>query len=378
MAGQEELLEGLEGEARGSREALLEELLAAGAGEDEIRRAHRAGRLALLPLELVLREEGGATIAEVAARHGVELDALVRTRRALGLPVELEAPIYGGALDNHATRLAAARASGVPVEALVAINRVIGRSIAAVAAASRDLVVATLAEAHDDERRDDERDLAMELARSVEGLVPLMEPVLGYAYREHLNELVREEVADRILAQPGGTPDVRDVAVAFADLVGFTALGGDRGTPQALGDVAQRLEELAIEALRPGVNLVKTIGDEVMLASVDAASLVVVVLDLLRLVEAQEEFPALRAGVAAGPALRQGGDWYGRPVNLASRLTALAQPGTLLADDAARAAAPDAARWTEAGSQEVRGFEGPVATHSTPPAWHDSEARPRQ
>lgn len=368
MAGREELLEGLEGDARGSREALLEELLAAGAGEDEIRRAHRTGRLALLPLELVLREEGSATIAEVAERHGVELDVLVRTRRALGLPVDLEAPIYGGALDNHAARLAAARASCVPVEALVAINRVIGRSIAAVAAASRDLVVATLAEAHGGEGPGDERGLAMELARSVEGLVPLMEPVLGYAYREHLNELVREEVADRLLAQPGGTPDVRDVAVAFADLVGFTALG-DRGTPQALGGVAQRLEELADDALRPGVNLVKTIGDEVMLASIDAASLVEVVLDLLHLVEAQEEgFPALRAGVAAGPALRQGGDWYGRPVNLASRLTTLAQPGTLLADDAARTAAPDAARWTEAGSQEVRGFERPVATHCARPA----------
>lgn len=143
----------------------------------------------------------------------------MRTRRALGLPVELEAPVYGGALDNHAARFAAARASGVPVEALVAINRVIGRSIAAVAAASRDLVVATLAEAHGDQDPVDERDLAMELARSVEGLVPLMEPVLGYAYREHLNELVREEVADRILAQPGGPPDVRDVAVAFADIV---------------------------------------------------------------------------------------------------------------------------------------------------------------
>lgn len=367
MADSEELMEGLEGEARASRWALLEELRAAGAGEDEIRHAHRDGRLALLPLELVLREAGRATINEVAERHGVKLEALVRTRRALGLPVELEAPVYGGALDSHAARLAAALANGVPVEALVAINRVIGRSIATVAAASRDLLVATLAQAYDGGEPEDEHDMAMEVARSVEGLVPLMEPVLGYAYREHLNELVREEVADRILAQPRGTPDVRDVAVAFADLVGFTALG-DRATPLALGGVAQRLEELTGDVLRPGVNLVKTIGDEVMLASVDATELIEVVLDLLRLAEAQQDFPALRAGVAVGQALRQGGDWYGRPVNLASRLTSLAQPGTLLADDAARAAATDVTRWTEAGPKELRGFEGPVETHSARPA----------
>lgn len=366
MADIGDLVADLQGEARTSREALLRELLDAGVAPDEIRRAHREGRLALLPLELVLREEGRATLEQVAERHGVEVDVLVRTRRALGLPVDLEAPVYGDALESHAVRLAAALAGGVPVDALVAINRVIGRSIAAVAAASRDLIVATLAQSQGSIPTEGERELAVELARAAEGLVPLMEPVLGYAYREHLNELVREEAAGRILAQPGYAHDVRDVAIGFADLVGFTALG-DSVTPQALGTVAQRLEELAGDALRPGVSLVKTIGDEVMLASADAASLVEVVLDLLRLVEAEEALPSLRAGVAAGQALRQGGDWYGRPVNLASRLTSLAHPGTLLADEAARAAAPDAA-WTETGPQDVRGFVAPPQTYSAQPA----------
>ena len=57
----------------------------------------------------------------------------------------------------------------------------------------------------------------------------------------------------------------------------------------------------------------------------------------LALVEAAEregeDFPLLRAGVAAGGALPRGGDWYGRPVNLASRITAIARPGSVLTDE---------------------------------------------
>ena len=143
-----------------------------------------------------------------------------------------------------------------------------------------------------------------------------------------MRELVRLEAGTRLAR--AGEPDVREVAIAFADLVDFTGLG-DRLAPNELAEVAERFETLAFEALEPGVNVVKTIGDEVMLASADPPALVASVLALIASAEGSD-LPRIRAGAAAGPARHRAGDWYGRTVNLASRLTALAEPGTVAGD----------------------------------------------
>jgi adenylate cyclase len=103
---------------------------------------------------------------------------------------------------------------------------------------------------------------------------------------------------------------------------------------------------------------VKTIGDAAMLVSTEAASMTDAA---LRLVEASEEegeeFPSLRAGIARGPALVQTGDYYGRPVNLASRITGIAKPGSVLVDPAAKRAALDAFEYSFAGERRLKGFE---------------------
>ena len=87
----------------------------------------------------------------------------------------------------------------------------------------------------------------------------------------------------------------------------------------------------------PPVRLVKLIGDAAMLVSTDTGAMVEAA---LRMVEAAEregdDFPRLRAGIAHGSLHVQGGDYYGRPVNLASRLTAVARPGSVLLDRAAK------------------------------------------
>src|SRR3712207_2804217 len=89
----EELAAGLEGDARRARLALVDHLLTQGVTAGELRVAHDQGRLALLPLERLLRAEGNETVEEIAARFGVDSESLIRTRRALGLPVERGAPI---------------------------------------------------------------------------------------------------------------------------------------------------------------------------------------------------------------------------------------------------------------------------------------------
>jgi adenylate cyclase len=79
------------------------------------------------------------------------------------------------------------------------------------------------------------------------------------------------------------------------------------------------------------VRLVKMIGDAAMLVSSEPRPLLEALLDLVDKVEAEgEEFPPLRAGVASGEALSRGGDWFGAPVNLASRITDKARPGSIV------------------------------------------------
>jgi adenylate cyclase len=90
----------------------------------------------------------------------------------------------------------------------------------------------------------------------------------------------------------------------------------------------------------------------------------------LRLIERSEEeeagnFPALRAGVETGQALQRGGDWYGRPVNLASRVTEIARPGSVLATQAVREALDEddggGFDWSRAGRRRIKGVDKPVA-----------------
>ena len=84
-------------------------------------------------------------------------------------------------------------------------------------------------------------------------------------------------------------------------------------------------------------------------------------LGLLEAADAEgEEFPQLRAGAAFGPALPRAGDWFGRPVNLASRITSVARPGSLLADEALHDTAAAAYRWSYAGQRRLKGLREPV------------------
>src|SRR5271169_4329738 len=159
---------------------------------------------------------------------------------------------------------------------------------------------------------------------------------------------------------PRRLPGSREVAVCFADLVGFTRLG-EEVAPDELGRLAVRLEALAAEAAEPTVRLVKTIGDAAMLAAPEPQPLLASALNLIDAADIEgEDFPQLRAGVAVGLALPRAGDWFGRPVNLASRITAIARPGSVLAEREARESAGDAYGWSYAGERRLRGIREPV------------------
>ena len=158
----------------------------------------------------------------------------------------------------------------------------------------------------------------------------------------------------------GQLPGARHVTVAFADLAGFTRLG-EALPPEELQHVASRLAELAHEVAVTPVRFVKSIGDAVMLVCFDPVPLLGAVLDLAA-AAAADDLPRLRIGVACGCAISRAGDWFGSPVNVASRVTAEARPGTVMVADSTRDAAGNAAgfEWSPAGARRLKGVSDEV------------------
>ena len=353
----EGLLKGTRGKAREARKELLEELAADGVSLEDLRRAVEDDRLALLPVERVLEGDGGRyTAAEVAERSGVPEALLHRNLLALGLPDPgADEPAFTDDDVETAKRIAALREAGLPDEGILEVSRVMGLAMAQVAAASRALFAeSTLAEGQN------ELEVARRLAAGARELAPMMGPVLEYVLNLHLREQVRTDVIGRAEIRSGRLPGAQDVTACFADMVGFTKLGEEL-PPEELGTLTGRLGELASEVADPPVRLVKMIGDAAMLVSSDADAVLDAALNLVaRSEEEGEGFPPLRAGLACGPALARAGDWYGRPVNLASRITAIAYPGSVLTSEDVRDAAENGFRWSFAGERRLKGIEGRV------------------
>jgi adenylate cyclase len=350
----EGLLDGVEGEARAARLDLLERLAAEGVPLEELREAVAAGRLTLLPVERGIAGNGPRyTREEIAELSGADLGLLQRASAALGIPYpDAGEKVLTEADLGAARRVKAFLDAGLPEDGIIQVARAIGMGTARVADANRELIRRTLMQPGDTER-----DLALRFAAAAEQMLPIFEPTLLYAQRAHLLEQIRRDVigaADLASGEMGATTEV---SVCFADLVGFTKLG-EEIAPEELGLVAGRLEEMATAVAEPPVRLVKTIGDAAMLVSADAEAMTAAALRLVEATEQEgEEFPSLRAGIARGPALAQTGDYYGRPVNLASRITGIAKPGSVLVDRDAKNAAPDAFDYSFAGERRLKGFE---------------------
>jgi len=350
----EGLLDGLDGDARADRLALLEQLAGEGVPLDELREAVAARRLTLLPVERGIAGDGPRySPREIAEMSGGDLDLLQRASAALGLPYpDPDERALTEADLEAARRVKAFLDAGLPEDGIIQVARAIGMGTARVAEANRELIRRTLMQPGDTER-----DLALRFAAAAEQMLPIFEPSLIYAQRAHLLEQIRRDVigtADLVSGEFGATSEL---SICFADLVGFTKLG-EEIAPEELGLVAGRLEEMATAVAEPPVRLVKTIGDAAMLVSPEAEAMADAT---LRLVEASEEegeeFPRLRAGLARGAVLAQTGDYYGRPVNLASRITAIAKPGSVLVDAPTKQAAPNAFDYSFAGERRLKGFE---------------------
>ncbi len=364
----EGFLDGLEEPARSGRAALLDELHADGVPVEELRRAVAEDRLVLLPVERLLTDDRRYSAREIADETGLGLEFFQAHRRALGLATpDPDEKAYGTA-DLEAARLGCQyRAAGFPDDEALEVTRVLGRGMARYAEATRELVAQTFIEAGADERS-----LAHRYADIAEELLPLAAPFIGHVFALHMRQILRQDAITREQMLTGRVVEAQETTVAFADLVGFTALG-ESVPVEELGGVAGRLSRLASDVVEPPVRIVKLIGDAVMLVSPRPEPMVATALALVEATAGDEALPALRAGVDFGPAVNRWGDWFGPPVNIASRLTARARPASVLVTDAVRAAIPDGAyTWSDAGEKKLKGLSAPVtayrARRPAPPA----------
>jgi adenylate cyclase len=344
--------------ARAARRELLDRLHGDGFSVEDLRRAVAERRLALLPVERLLTAESRYSAREIAEKSGLDLEFFQAQRRALGLAVpDADERVYGENDLELAKMGNQYRQVGLPDEEAMEVQRVLGRGMARYAESIRTLVGQTLIEGGTDEN-----ELAARLEVVAGNLLPLAGPWLEYVFGLHMREALRQEVITAEQLASGQLGAGRDTAVAFADLVGFTELG-ETIPSEELGSVAGRLSRLAEEVVEPPARVVKEIGDAVMLVAPEPADLVEATLRLVEGSDGAEGLPAIRAGIAFGPAVNRWGDWYGSTVNLASRLTERARPASVLATETVRDAAADRYEWSYAGEKKLKGLAAPLKTY---------------
>jgi adenylate cyclase len=353
------LLEGLEGEARQARLELLQHLHREGVPLEELRKAVEEERLVLLPVERVIAEEQKYTATDVARLAGIERNLFLAQRRAAGLPTPAARErAFSDADVEAARRLAVALELGFPKDKLLEGARVFGRAAAQAATASRVLSAEAFVYPGDTER-----DVALRIAEAARTLHPQSVELLQHLYNLHLREQLRNDVVAAAELASGRLEGTREVAVCFADIVGFTMLGEEMAV-EDLGEVADRFTSLVSEVAEPPVTLVKTIGDAAMLVSPEPEPLLDVALMLVEKTESEDGGPPeLRVGMAMGEALNRFGDWYGSPVNLASRVTAIAKPSSVLATEVVREAVGGRFAWSYAGKRRLKGIRDEVALY---------------
>ncbi len=121
-----------------------------------------------------------------------------------------------------------------------------------------------------------------------------------------------------------------DHTFLFADVVGYTAFT-ERVGDEAAADVAIAFQVAAAHlADACGCEIIKNLGDAVMIHGEDATQVVALALRLRRELEVEGWCPPLRMGVHSGTAVRRGEDWYGSTVNVAARVADSAGPGEIL------------------------------------------------
>jgi adenylate cyclase len=269
------------------------------------------------------------TRQQAAERAGVSLQRAARLWRSLGFATPGDTELVFADADVDALRtITTLHDTGVasPVVEL-ALARAIGQTMSRLTEWQVELLRELTDTGESTDSGESHGAGAVSGLASAAALVPTVERLQLYVWRRHLLA-----ATERLLSSATQAGERASMAVGFADIVGFTSLS--RGlTEVRLAEFLDEFEASASEVVteRHG-RVIKTVGDEIMFVADTAGAAAAIGLDLADRLSALDSRPDLRTGLAYGPVLRRLGDVYGPVVNLASRLTALARPGTVLVD----------------------------------------------
>jgi len=300
-------------------------LLDRGVSPDEIHQAELDHTLHLLVLEhIVLPEPLKYTPLQVAEIVGMSIEEVRQYWRSLGFPDVADDKVAFTDRDVEAltTLSGLLRFRMVDEGVAVQMGRVIGSSMARIAEAEITSSPVLAGRADDLHRSE----LFIETA---DATLPSLARLLEYAWRRHLQVAARRGTLLKA-AHDVDSPATADLAVGFADLVGFTALS-QQLSDRALADVVGHFEEVAFDiVVRAGGRVVKMIGDEAMFVCESVADAVRIGLELADAFGSDDALSEVRVGIACGPVLPREGDYFGPVVNMASRIVNIANPGSVV------------------------------------------------
>ncbi len=331
---------------------------ARGHSYEQIRRASEDGRLAYAYTEELLSRTGRKISLKDAARDtGMEPALVERILTTAGF-----SPVQADALDEDDLQLiryaAMGLEAGLPLVALLQLVRVYGQAIAQIADAEVRLFHLYV---HEPLMRSgatgvEVADQMQDLARM---LLPLSSPVMDQVHERYLRHFIEQDVVGHMEIELDGAdlaPGRLRVAIAFADLTGYTRLTEEAGELEAL-DAVERFVRAVRETLPEEARIVKTIGDEVMVVSADPATLTDWAVGFQRL---QAERPLPRIAIHYGAALYRDGDYYGREINLAARIAARSAGGEVLVTRPVVERAGSHLEFDRIGEIRLKGFSEPT------------------
>ncbi len=298
---------------------------------EDLKRAGREGRLAFgFTEELFSEPDEQVAVEEVAKETGLESELIERILVILGTPLGQERILNPSDVDamRHCARVLAA---GFPLVAFLQLVRVYVQSLRRIADAEVRLFHLYVPEPM---IRDavPELEMAEEMGELASDILPLAAPLTEYLHTRYLRFFLEQDVVGHMesgLGEAATELGQVTVALCFIDIAGFTRYTEEEGDLEAL-DLVERFVETVEVTLPPEATIVKTIGDEVMVVSPDAASLTEWAVGFL---SRFSERPQPRVGIHFGEAVYRDGDYFGGQVNLAHRVVSRAQAGEVLATD---------------------------------------------
>ncbi len=326
-------------------------LLRQGATLAEIDEAEAGGFLTLLVFDrAVMPGARKYTLPQLAERAGTDLSTARTVWRAIGFPdLPDDLPVFTDsdveALRGFAERLREPWIYDWTLERAIPQARVLSSALARVADAESDDIARSIGEARQAGLSDEQVAELVSERFDFDDVARLL---------DHTHRLqLRAAIWRKLVGSEPGAPGTVDASV-----------------DTELGALVEHFASLAHDTVvSAGGRLVKTIGDEVMFITEQPAMAASIALRLAEASTQDAVLPDARAGLAFGPVLSREGDYFGQVVNLASRLTELAYPGTVLvsADFAAALEGNPQFLFRRLGRRRIRGI-GRIDVYRLDPA----------